>query len=166
MRGSKLGLLAAGALVAGLAGCALPQVLPVETGAITPGPSPYGAWYEQHLAANSVLLAAADQPEETIDVTGDTPVNDTPRAYTPVDDAPEAYAPEAYAPKAYTAAELNTAVEASAASATRAKDFDNSTPYQFPSSSFSPAAPEVPGGAVAPAAPGSPAAPGGGPIRY
>ena len=156
MRGSKLGLLAAGALVAGLAGCALPQVLPVETGAITPGPSPYGAWYEQRWPANSVLLTAADQPEETIDVAGDTPDDDTPQAYAPVDDAP----------KAYTTADVNTAVEASAASATGAKDFDNSTPYQFPSSSFSPAAPEVPSGAVAPAAPGSPAAPGGGPIRY
>ena len=49
MRGSKLGLLAAGVLLAGTAGCSLPEVLPLA-GGTTQGPSPYGVWYEQHWA--------------------------------------------------------------------------------------------------------------------
>jgi hypothetical protein len=62
MRASKLRLLAATAIVAGVAGCSLPEVRQLA-GGTTAGPSPYGPWYEQHWATNAVLLAAADEEE-------------------------------------------------------------------------------------------------------
>lgn len=62
MRAPNLQLVAAVALVAGVAGCSLPEVRPL-VGVTTAGPSPYGIWYEQHWATNAVLLAAADEPE-------------------------------------------------------------------------------------------------------
>ena len=62
MRATSLSLLAAMAIAAGAAGCALPEVKPL-VGGTTAGPSPYGPWYEQHWATNAVLLAAAEEPE-------------------------------------------------------------------------------------------------------
>ena len=147
-RGSRLGLLAVSALMASMAGCALPQVLPVETGT-TSGPSPYGVWYEQHWATNSVLLAAADSPDSEIEAADDTAV-----------DAAIADFEAAAAAEAEAEGGADAAVEARADAAVEAEDFDASTPYQFPSSSYAPAAREVPSDDAAPAAPGN------GPIRY
>jgi hypothetical protein len=172
MLGSRLGLMAAAALLSGSAGCALPQVLPLE-GGTTSGPSPYGVWYEQHWATNAVLLAAADQPEEevaaapvaeaevTVDV--DSEIGET--AYTPesgeyadpIDADAEAAAREARAAADAAAAEANAAIETKGSSA---EDFDNSSPYQFPASSFAPGS-----GEEAPAG-GATVPPDGEPIRY
>ncbi|MBI5505254.1 MAG: hypothetical protein HY899_10665 [Deltaproteobacteria bacterium] len=44
------------------AGCSLPEVYPLAGGP-TGGPSPYGAWYEQHWATNAILLTAAYRQE-------------------------------------------------------------------------------------------------------
>ncbi|HYC00135.1 MAG TPA: hypothetical protein VEC57_13455 [Candidatus Limnocylindrales bacterium] len=41
------------------AGCALPEVRPLVSGP-TPGPSPYGPWYEQHWQVNAVMIEPAD----------------------------------------------------------------------------------------------------------
>lgn len=59
MRRQTLGVLA---ILLGLfgAGCSLAEVYPTVAGP-TGGPSPYGAWYEQHWATNAVLLAAAHE---------------------------------------------------------------------------------------------------------
>src|SRR5688572_29749063 len=149
MQGSRLGLIAAVALLAGSAGCSLPQVLPLE-GGTTAGPSPYGVWYEQHWATNSVLLAAADQPEEEVvaapaadsdsvpgaeaEVTNETEYTFTPDPNAdPIDSDAEAAAREAAL--AAEAAAANAPVEAVAG---EAEQFDNSSPYQFPASSFAP----------------------------
>jgi hypothetical protein len=169
MQGSRLGLIAAVALLAGTAGCSLPQVLPLE-GGTTAGPSPYGVWYEQHWATNSVLLAAADQPEEEVapapeasaDKPGEPEVAITPdpnepaSEYTsaPMDDDAAAAAAEARAAADAAAAEANAPVEAQHAA--DGAQFDNSSPYQFPSSSFQPGAQ---------AGQGTPP-PANGPIRY
>jgi hypothetical protein len=157
MRGSSLGLLAAIALVAGVAGCSLPEVLPMA-GGTTQGPSPYGPWYEQHWATNSVLLAAADQPETLIPAADDATASDDA---TPVDEAAQGAQPAAVEANAAPPAQQNGA------------DFDNSSPYQFPASAFSPAgsaATEPPADDTAPSAPAAPeknTAPApGGPIRY
>lgn len=50
------------------AGCSLPEVYPLSAGP-TGGPSPYGAWYEQHWATNAVLLTAAHEQEHGRQVT-------------------------------------------------------------------------------------------------
>ena len=176
MQGSRLGLIAAAALLAGSAGCSLPQVLPLE-GGTTAGPSPYGVWYEQHWATNAVLLAAADQPEEEVkapadaDVTvtvdtsiGDSPiVSETGEYADPIDADAEAAAREARAAADAAAAEANAAVEARGSdtlgSVSAAEEFDNSSPYQFPASSFAPGTgQEVPAGTQN--------VPQDGPIRY
>ena len=132
MRGSKLGLLAAIALVAGVAGCSLPEVLPLE-GGTSSGPSPYGPWYEQHWATNAVLLAAADQPDE-----GDVDFTAEERAAI---DA--ALAEDAAAQAAENAADAPVEAVAVpvAPSAGEAVDFDNSSPYQCPASAFAPPPP-------------------------
>jgi hypothetical protein len=174
MPGSRLGLIAVAALLSGSAGCALPQVLPLE-GGTSAGPSPYGVWYEQHWATNAVLLAAADQPEEEVvaapaaeaeaevTVSVDSEIGET--VYTPesgeyadpIDADAEAAAREARAAADAAAAEANAAVEAAVSGA---EDFDNSSPYQFPASSFAPGADEEapPAGAADPQ--------DGEPIRY
>lgn len=165
MRGSMLGLLAA-ALFAGVAGCSLPEVLPLE-GGTTSGPSPYGPWYEQHWATNAVLLAAADQPDVDLEIEVDA------------DAEIEAEAAAIDAALAEGVAEAEAAEAASgepiAAAGAEAAEFSNSTPYQFPSSSFAPppaapAAPAAPADDLAPpasASPGKTTAPAdGAPIRY
>ena len=159
MRGSKPGFLAASVLVAGLAGCSLPEVLPLASGN-TSGPSPYGPWYEQHWATNAVLLAAADQSDEDAGLADDAAIDAAL--------AEDAASAEAAQPGG------EAAVEASAGTGEQSVEFSNSTPYQFPSSSFAPA--PAPAGAAPPSddvAPPSPAAAEkkaapapGGPIRY
>jgi hypothetical protein len=150
MQGSRLGLIAAVALLAGSAGCSLPQVLPLE-GGTTAGPSPYGVWYEQHWATNAVLLAAADQPEEevvapaeaevTVNVDTDSDIGEAPVSLEtgeyadPVDADAQAAAQEARRAADEAAAAANAPVEAKGA---EAEQFDDSSPYQFPASSFSP----------------------------
>jgi hypothetical protein len=147
MRGTKLAVLAGSVLVTGVCGCSLPQVLPLQ-GGTSQGPSPYGVWYEQHWATNAVLLAAADQPEgEFTDVDGEFDE-------TSSDLQDDLSAEAADAP-----------VEAAAAIDEAPEEFDASTPYQFPASSFAPPASEQP--SVEELTP--PASPGGrssGPIRY
>lgn len=168
--GTRLALVAGLLATAGLAGCSLPHVLPTVS-ATTPGPSPYGVWYEQHWATNSVLLAAADQPETTseIEISDDAVIEDRQRFEEqedadrfsgPADEA--AATPDAPGDDAAARAEAsaNAAVEAANAleAHQQASDFDNSTPYQFPASSF-----------VPPSADGAPADEqlgGDGAIRY
>jgi hypothetical protein len=146
MQGSRLGLIAAVALLAGSAGCSLPQVLPLE-GGTTAGPSPYGVWYEQHWATNSVLLAAADQPDEevvaaeaeiTVNVDtqiGDAPIPEYGEYADPIDADAEAAAREARLAADEAAAAANAPVEVRA---NEPEQFDDSSPYQFPASSFAP----------------------------
>lgn len=170
MQGSRLGLIAAVALLVGSAGCSLPQVLPLE-GGTTSGPSPYGVWYEQHWATNAVLLAAADQPDEevapapaaeaeiTVDpdaAIGEAPFTAETGEYAdPIDADAEAAALEARAAAEAAAADANAPIEATGSGA---EEFDNSSPYQFPASSFAPGTgQEDPAGSPAPA---------DGPIRY
>ncbi len=71
MRRLTLGV---GIILLGLvgAGCSLPEVYPLVAGP-TGGPSPYGAWYEQHWATNAVLLAAAHREEFGSDEVAETP---------------------------------------------------------------------------------------------
>lgn len=155
MHRSRLGIFAVSTLIAGLAGCSLPEVLPL-VGGNTAGPSPYGPWYEQHWATNSVLLAAADQPGEFVDLTDDEAVD------AALSDAVDSLESE------------DAAVEASAAAGVEVIEFDNSTPYQFPSSAYAPepaaAVETVPLGdfdSPPPSAPAQQAAPAtGGSIRY
>lgn len=165
MLDSRSGLVAAIALAVGLAGCSLPEVLPL-TGATTSGPSPYGPWYEQHWATNAVLLAAADQPggesapsSEEIDaaLSGGEPTG------------------EAASPESSAVPEAGSHVEANAIGIEQPKDFDTSSPYQFPASSYAPAAPDqgvgasdvlVPAKPQAPSPETAPAPQGKGPIRY
>lgn len=154
MRGTKLAVLAGSVVMTAVCGCSLPEVLPLH-GGTTSGPSPYGVWYEQHWATNAVLLAAADQPEgeaATIDETSiDTSTGDAMSQEDLAADAP---------------------VEASAATDDQPRDFDASTPFQFPSSEFAPpqtnAGPDVDYGPAPAKAPSKPAAapPSGGSIRY
>jgi hypothetical protein len=156
MQGSSLGLIAAALLLAGSAGCSLPHVFPVE-GVTTAGPSPYGVWYEQHWATNSVLLAAADQPEEEVvsvpvadaDVTmGVSPIESETGEYAdPIDADAEAAAQEARRAADEAAAAANSAIEAQAG---ETEQFDDSSPYQFPAASFAPGT-----GQEAPAASGA-----------
>jgi hypothetical protein len=148
MQGSRLGLIAAVALLAGSAGCSLPQVLPLE-GGTTAGPSPYGVWYEQHWATNSVLLAAADQPDEEVVATpveaevtvnvdtqiGDIPIAESGEYADPIDADAEAAAREARLAADEAAAAANAPVEVRA---NEPEQFDDSSPYQFPASSFAP----------------------------
>ncbi|MFN2375892.1 MAG: hypothetical protein ABR538_05095 [Candidatus Binatia bacterium] len=145
MRGSMLGLLVAGALVAGLGGCALPEVLPLAEGS-TSGPSPYGPWYEQHWATNSVLLAAADNPDEEITPSDDTLIDPNLDLDQAAADAEAAYNGEPLPVEANGAAQY--------------EDFSTSSPYQFPSSEFAP-----PADGAAPAQP-EPAPLPDGPLRY
>lgn len=143
--GTRLALAAAMLATAGLAGCSLPHVLPTVT-ATTPGPSPYGSWYEQHWTTNSVLLAAADQPEitEEIEISDDAVIEDRMRFEdVGVDGADEASVPAGTPGEdAAAAAEASADAAVEAANALeahqQAQDFDNSTPYQFPASSFAP----------------------------
>jgi hypothetical protein len=167
MRGTTFGRQAVAALAiglaAGLGGCALPHVLPVEQGTTSSGPSPYGVWYEQHWATNSVLLAAADEPNaETESAADDTTVDTAVAAEAEANAA--AAAADSDAAAAAAVDNMATSVEASAAAAEKAasaaEDFDNSTPYQFPASSLAQPAPAA--GDTAPAD----AAPSGDPIRY
>jgi len=160
MRGSTMGLVAA-ALIAGLAGCSLPEVLPMAAGT-TAGPSPYGPWYEQHWATNSVLLAAADQPDEEWE--GDEAAEGLPG------DEEFGVDEELGADAAPAAAEA--AIEANAGSPDLHEEFSDSTPFQFPASAYSA---EPPAGAPASpdaSQPATPAVddkvvpPSGGPIRY
>ncbi len=173
MQGSRLGLIAAVALLAGSAGCSLPHALPLA-GGTTAGPSPYGVWYEQHWATNSVLLAAADQPDEevvppadsAIEVSPDTQIGEAPMSETgeyadPIDADAEAAAREARQAADDAAAAANAAATASSnvnVQAGDAEQFDDSSPYQFPASSFAPGTGEE----VQP----QPAVPSDGPIRY
>lgn len=161
MRKPVTGLLAAAAIVAGVAGCSLPEVLPLA-GGTTPGPSPYGSWYEQHWATNSVLMSATDTPEgqntsgdvaafeENPGVDFDAGADAERLGNDPVVKEPMGSPPPA--------------VESNARTGEQGADFDNSSPYQFPSSSFSPKANAVPetephtGQQIVP--------PKGGPIRY
>jgi hypothetical protein len=129
MRVSKLGLLAAAAMTAGVAGCALPEVLPMAGGGTTQGPSPYGVWYEQHWATNAVLLAAADQPEA--DQTAQDEEAEIDKALADFEAADEA-------------ARQDTPVEANADLSTpQTEEFSNSSPYQFPASQFQEPAPQA-----------------------
>ncbi|MFN2426577.1 MAG: hypothetical protein ABR587_09055 [Candidatus Binatia bacterium] len=134
MLGIRLGLLAAGALISGVAGCALPHALPVE-GGTTAGPSPYGVWYEQHWATNSVLLAASDNPEADVQAVDDSAVEVTIEE--------DSVAVEQLGDDAAVDAGAESAADVAEEAAQRAEDFSNSTPYQFPASSFAPAAPET-----------------------
>lgn len=155
--GHRLSLAICAAALAGVAGCSLPEVLPLA-GNTTPGPSPYGPWYEQHWATNSVLLAAADQPEgdsqhlsEDVEAFQEETTFEETLGAVPDEDAP--------AP-----------IEASARTGEQASDFDNSTPYQFPASQFAPQ-PARPAEAPAHAQPSAETiyqvpAPVDGPIRY
>jgi hypothetical protein len=166
MEGTRLGFIAAIALVAGVGGCSLPQVLPLE-GTTSAGPSPYGVWYEQHWATNSVLLAAADQPAEDVEITdSEVSISVDPDAEVDVDvDATlgtEASEFEEAAAEAQRAAEeADAAFEASSAPKAQAdvatdtavEEFDETSPYQFPASSFAPAQKDAP-------------PPAEGPIRY
>lgn len=166
---SRLGLVAAAALTAGLAGCSLPEVLPLA-GGTTQGPSPYGVWYEQHWATNSVLLAAADQPEDQVSTTDGVSLSEG----EPTDEelgrmADDAAEKTAAAGRNYI--DPNAPVEASAHS--KPADFDDSTPYQFPASAYSGTperSTEIPSDDLQPVAPSKPvekSAPStGGPIRY
>lgn len=159
MQGSRLGLVIATLMVAGVSGCSLPNVLPL-TGATTQGPSPYGPWYEQHWATNSVLLAAADQPEDYIDVTDDAAVD----AAMAEESSSDGFEPAAVGP--------DPALEVSNIGTGEAQEFTDSSPYQFPASSF--AAPAVdtaePLQPMLSSPPASPekqtVSPPSGPIRY
>jgi len=167
MRGSKLGLLAAAAVVAGVAGCSLPEVLPLA-GGTSSGPSPYGVWYEQHWATNAVLLAAADQPEGDETTAAEEAALDAALAEEANKDETAAYPGEYEAEM--TPIQGPAPVEASTGNR-RAVDFDNSTPYQFPASSYAPApapaAVDLPSDDAPAAKPAPKAAPSsGGPIRY
>jgi hypothetical protein len=159
MQGSKLGLVIATLMVAGVSGCALPNVLPL-TGATTQGPSPYGPWYEQHWATNSVLLAAADQPEDFIDVTDGAAVDAAMAAEGNLDGFESA--PVGPDP----------ALEVSTVGTGNAQEFTDSSPYQFPASSFSAPSAEVseaaqPSLSTPPASPEKQTVPPpSGPIRY
>lgn len=167
---SRLGLVAAAALTAGLAGCSLPEVLPLA-GGTTQGPSPYGVWYEQHWATNSVLLAAADQTEDQVSTSdGVSLTEDEPTAEELGAAADDAAAKTAEAGRNYI--DPNAPVEASAHS--KPADFDDSTPYQFPASAYSGTperSTEIPSDDLQPVAPSKPVPPKsapstGGPIRY
>jgi hypothetical protein len=158
MRLPLTGLIAATALLAGVAGCGLPEVLPLA-GGTTSGPSPYGPWYEQHWATNAVLLAATDQPGSGSKADDVAAFEEQPATF---DEQPAA---DGASPKVHVAVDTNPAP------APQAADFDNSSPYQFPASSFAPkpAVTEQPPAETPPAAP-APAQqvppPGGGAIRY
>ena len=161
MRKPVTGLLAAAAIVAGVAGCSLPEVLPLA-GGTTAGPSPYGSWYEQHWAANSVALSAADSPDGDRRSGDVAAFEETPEADFDADAAAERLggAPVVNEPMGSPP----PAVESNARLGEPAVDFDNSSPYQFPSSSFAPKGNAVPetephtGQQIVP--------PKGGPIRY
>lgn len=161
MRASTLGPVAAAMLLAGVAGCSLPEVLPLA-GGTTAGPSPYGPWYEQHWATNSVLLAAADQPEDDWSAIDEPLPPDDLGALPPEDDLGVDATPGAISE--------DMPVEASAAFGDEPVEFNNSTPYQFPASQFAPVEPvpaEPSPEAVGPAATEQNVVPqSGGPIRY
>jgi len=168
---SRLGLVAVVALCAGAAGCSLPEVLPLA-GGTTSGPSPYGVWYEQHWATNSVLLAAADQPEDGGFTSADPMVSEG----EPTDDELQAAADEAAAKTAEAGrgyGDPNAPVEANANTDLGAVDFDESSPFQFPASKYSGTperSTEIPSDDLVPLSPSKPepqSAPStGGPIRY
>jgi hypothetical protein len=176
MRGSRKGLLkgllasaAIAASTAGVAGCSLPEVLPLA-GGTSPGPSPYGPWYEQHWATNSVLLAATDQPDDGS--LGDDTLDEDIKAFEEgtLDDTTIEVTPGEVPPQVPIDDQLGTKPEANAGSGSA--DFDASTPYQFPSEQFAPApapvrapAPAAVEPAPAPKA-GETPAPVDGPIRY
>jgi len=86
MRRPDMRALATILLLTCAAGCALPEVRPLTEGP-TPGPSPYGPWYEQHWQVNAVMLEPADA--------------DTMAAIEQDAAAEDAYADEAYADEAY-----------------------------------------------------------------
>ncbi|HEY2775980.1 MAG TPA: hypothetical protein VGK20_18210 [Candidatus Binatia bacterium] len=157
MFGSRLTLLVAAGSIACVAGCAMPEVLPLN-GGVTQGPSPYGPWYEQNWSTNAMLLAASDQP-----TAGSAPSDAELNAATGGTAATVA------APSDTNAA-TGAPIEVNAAP--HGTDFDTSSPYQFPSSAYqAPAAPAAPPpGNMAPPAPAAPApvpAPDQtGPIRY
>jgi hypothetical protein len=151
MRLPATGLLAA-VLLAGVAGCSLPEVLPLA-GGTTSGPSPYGPWYEQHWATNSVLLAATDEPDGDI-MSGDVAAFEEDPGLGPEPDVEVEVTHTA-------AAELPPTVEVKTApSEQQATDFDSSSPYQFPSSAYAPQPANEP-----PAEP-QVVPPSGGAIRY
>jgi hypothetical protein len=154
MRVSKLQLLAAAAVAAGVAGCSLPEVLPMASGT-SQGPSPYGVWYEQHWATNAVLLAAADQPEVQQSTNEEAEVDKALADYDAADQAAKNTPPP---------------VEASAETTPHTEEFSNSSPYQFPSSQFAPQAQQPPAEELTPPAPPpapeKPATVPSGPIRY
>lgn len=141
---SRLALVAICAALAGSAGCALPHTLPVTT-ETTSGPSPYGIWYEQHWATNSVLLAAADQPDGEVEILDDSEFDVYNAEAASEEDAAiqsalDDYASAEEAAAASAEADAARAEAAYEASAARAQEFDNSTPYQFPASDYAPAA--------------------------
>lgn len=178
MLGTRLGLIAATALVAGVAGCSLPEVLPLS-GGTTSGPSPYGVWYEQHWATNAVLLAAADGTEEQTPVSGEGLEGQSEESAAADGEASAeelgANGTEPENLQAEGKAASKSAVEASAATGAKARDFDDSTPYQFPASAYSSTpqrSTEVPSGdaqapkATAPASAPKASSSAGGAIRY
>ncbi len=155
MRKPVTGLLAAAVFVAGVAGCSLPEVLPLA-GGTTSGPSPYGPWYEQHWATNAVLLAATDEPDGR-----DSRADDV-----------AAFEENPGVDQESLAAEPGTApvvapvvVEVKGHAGDQAADFDNSSPYQFPASSFAPR-PGIDVPATEPHTDQQVVPPSGGPIRY
>jgi hypothetical protein len=173
MLASRLGLVAASALVAGLAGCSLPEVLPLA-GGTTSGPSPYGVWYEQHWATNSVLLAAADQPDGEEAPLPDDASEGLPEGMTFDDEAAaDGLGSGGTLPENIQADGAKASVEASARPGDQARDFDDSTPYQFPAGTYS-GSPQrstvIPNDDLVPVSPKAPeptaAPPSGGPIRY
>lgn len=167
MRGSKLGLLAAAVVMAGVAGCSLPEVLPLA-GGTSSGPSPYGVWYEQHWATNAVLLAAADQPEGDETTAAEEAALDAALAEEANKDETSAADALPVDESEMTPIKGPAPVEASAGNG-RAVDFDNSTPYQFPASSYAPPAAKAgtPSDDAPAAKPQPKSAPStGAPIRY
>jgi len=163
MRKPFTGLLAAAALVAGVAGCSLPEVLPLA-GGTTSGPSPYGPWYEQHWATNAVLLAATDEPGGEAKSDDVAAFEENPGIEEEALGGADVQAEPAAAAPAPAVVEIKA--HPVAHSADSATDFDNSSPYQFPASAFAP----KPGEDVPATEPHSSEKvvppPSGGPIRY
>lgn len=165
---SRLGLIAATVLVAGVAGCSLPEVLPLA-GGTTSGPSPYGVWYEQHWATNAVLLAAADGTEEQAAPAGEDQASEAQAADAAEgeDRAEElgAKGDELVNLQDDGEASSKSTVEASLGTGSEGRDFDDSTAYQFPGSAYPQRSTQIPGDDGKPVAPKSVSSTGG-PIRY
>ena len=159
MRRSATGLVAAAVIAAGVAGCSLPEVLPLA-GGTTAGPSPYGSWYEQHWATNSVLLSATDEDGGEFLSDDVAAFEEQPAGIDPGIDETHKVHVEITPARAQAPVETN----ADATLGAEPTDFDNSSAYQFPSDNYAPKA--APPARVEPVAPPVEVVPPSGAIRY